>query len=83
VEIPVGPFALIRAVIQKNIRQTLSGHQLDVEAIEKNADTLRTLPVLALLSRKTAKAPPEVQIEPRLIFNPEMFPLLKYAFSPP
>jgi hypothetical protein len=38
VEIPVGPFALIRAVIQKNLRQTLSGHQLNAEAIEKNAN---------------------------------------------
>lgn len=36
VEIPVGPFALIRAIIQEKNHQTLSGHQLKAEAIEKN-----------------------------------------------
>jgi hypothetical protein len=63
VEIPVGPFALIRAVIQKNLRQTLSGHQLNAEAIEKNAISLSALPILSLGSRKIPKEPPEAQIE--------------------
>jgi Na+/glutamate symporter len=62
-EIPVGPFALIRAVIQENVLQTLSGHQLNAEAIEKIAISLSALPVLSLGSRKIPKEPLEAHFE--------------------
>ena len=39
-KISVRPFALIRAVIQKNLRQTLSGNRLNADTIEKNTAQL-------------------------------------------
>jgi hypothetical protein len=52
VEIPVGPFALIRADNPEKPLQTLSGHRLNAEAIEKNLYSVSVSLSLSLVAQK-------------------------------
>ena len=81
VEIPVGPFALIRAVNPEKPLQTLSGYRLNANAIEKNKSPLEIYYRYPWLPKRKII----INLKSRLyfIFDPEIIPLLKYAFLPP
>ena len=81
VEIPVGPFALIRAVNPEKPLQTLSGYQLNANAIEKNILQLGIFYCYPWFPKR--KIIKNFKSKYYFIFDPEIIPLLKYAFLPP
>lgn len=84
VEIPVGPFALKRAEIQRSTNQTLNGHRRNAEANERNFLALSFLPLSGPNSRENSRAHQtgsHFEVESFLIRRG--FPFLNMHFYPP